>query len=160
MSGLGDAAGEGRDIEDTWRQPWWIVLGAVVTLGMAWAVVNFWINPFTVDFPDDCVRGARGGCVSESFEIRWAPGITCVVLLLPTFAVTVMGLVADRWPPALGLAVGTVGGGIYTLAQGRTTAHLVFALVLFALAAAAPALTGLRKLRSAHRRSREDWLRM
>ncbi|MFJ9823772.1 hypothetical protein ACIRSU_05280 [Streptomyces sp. NPDC101160] len=158
MSGQGTSDG-GRDIEDTWRQPWWIALGAVVTLGIAWAVTDFWITPFGRDFPDDCVRGPRGGCVTNSFEIHWVPGIAFVVLLLPAFAVTVMGLVTDRWPPALGLAVGTVAGGIYTLVQGQSTGHSVFAMVLFVLAATALSLTGLRKLRSPRRRSQGDRFR-
>ncbi|MGW5422434.1 hypothetical protein [Streptomyces sp. NPDC003943] len=147
------------EIEDTWRRPWWLVLGGVVSSAMAWAVVDFWITPFGAGFPDDCARGPRGGCVADGFEIHWVPGIVFAVLLLPAFAVTVMGLVTDRWPPALGLAVGCAGGGAYALVRGGTKAHVIFAVVLFALAATALSLTGLRKLRSAHRESREDWLR-
>ncbi|MFD0379549.1 MULTISPECIES: hypothetical protein [Streptomyces] len=150
---------DGRDIEDTWRKPWWIAVGAVVMFGMAWAVVDFWIDPFTVGFPKDCVRGPRGGCLTNTFTFRWASGVTLFLLVVPTLVVAIMGLVTDRWPPAVGLALGSVGGGILVLSHGGTTAHVSCAVLLFALAATALALVGGRKLGSAYRRSREDWLR-
>ncbi|MEU1132747.1 hypothetical protein ABZ383_23290 [Streptomyces sp. NPDC005900] len=155
MSGQGPSGG--RDIEDTWRQPWWIVVGGAVMFGMAWAVVGFWIDPATVGISDDCVRGRHGGCLTDTFH--WTSAVAFFLLGVPTMVVVIMGLVTDRWPPAVGVALGAVGGGILTLSHGGSTPHVSCAVVEFGLAAVALALTGSRKLRSAYRRSREDWLR-
>lgn len=157
MSGRGPSGG--RDIEDTWHRPWWIVVGAAVVFGMAWAVVSFWIDAFTVDFPTDCVRGPRGGCVTSGHSFRWPAAVAIFVLVVPTLVVTIMGLVTDRWPPAVGLALGAAGGGTLILGHGRTAAHMTVSVALFLLAATALALTGGRKVRSGYRRSREEWLR-
>ncbi|MFE1955241.1 hypothetical protein ACFW9D_32755 [Streptomyces sp. NPDC059524] len=155
MSSRGPAGG--GDIEDTWRKPWWIVVGAAVMFAIAWATVDSWIDPYAVELPDDCVRGPRGGCLVDA-PYHWAASVTFFVLGLPAVVVAIMGLVTDRWPPALGLALGSIAGGIFTLTHGDTTAHVIWAVVLFALAATSLVLVTGRKIRRPRRRSRESWL--
>ncbi len=143
MSGRGSSGD--RDTEDTWPKPWWIPLSAVVMLTISWGVGGL--------IEGGCERGPRGGCVAaDGYE--WH-GWVLFLMWAPTLLVTIMGLVTDRWPPALGLALGTVSGGIYTLTHGQTAAHVAFAVFLFALAATSLSLTGYRTRRKAHRRSQE-----
>ncbi|MFF9431909.1 hypothetical protein [Streptomyces sp. NPDC014746] len=79
---------------------------------------------------------------ADGYELRsWV----LFLASMPTLFVVGTGLSADRWPPALGVAAGGTACGLYTLAQGRTIPHLLMAVVLFALAIAAPALAWRRR---------------
>ncbi|MFD9032178.1 hypothetical protein ACFVZW_13685 [Streptomyces sp. NPDC059567] len=93
-----------------------------------------------------CVRGPRGGCSpADGHRLRWW---VMFASYLPTFFLVGTGLTANRWPPAVGVAVGGVVGAAYALTQGRTTAYVITAIVLLALAVLAPAQTWRRKRRA------------
>lgn len=138
------AEGRSRDRknEDNLGSPWWIVAGASIKMAMMWVAVR-WIDAFTEEFPEDCVRGLRGGCVSST--LSWFPVVATFVLAVPWMVVTITGLAADRWPPALGLAIGCVSGGTYVVAHAQTAAHVTVAAMLFAVAVTALCLTWHRK---------------
>ncbi|MFF0431628.1 hypothetical protein ACFYU9_05270 [Streptomyces sp. NPDC004327] len=138
------AQGRSRDRtnEDNLGSPWWIVAGASITMAMTWVAV-MWIDVFTEEFPENCVRGPRGGCMSSN--VSWVPEVAVFVLAVPWMVVTITGLAADRWPPALGLAIGCMSGGIYVLAHAQTAAHVTLAAMLFAAAVTALSLTWHRK---------------
>ncbi|MFD0357815.1 hypothetical protein ACFVHW_29385 [Streptomyces sp. NPDC127110] len=121
--------------EKNWSRGWWIPLVVVVLAAATWGVLGF--------VEGGCVRGPRGGCVAaDGYELRsWV----LFLASMPTLFVVVTGLTADRWPPALGVAIGGVACGLYTLAQGHTVPHLIVATVLFVLAITAPALAWRRR---------------
>ncbi|MGW2183801.1 hypothetical protein ACWCXX_38575 [Streptomyces sp. NPDC001732] len=118
------------DVEGSWSRWWWIPLGLVVMLAVSWGIAGL--------IEGGCKRGPRGGCVAaDGYE--WH-GWVLILAAIPTCIVMIMGFVADRWPPALGLVVGGSASGLYMLTQGRTEPHVITAGVSFVLAAVAPAL--------------------
>ncbi|AWT46798.1 MULTISPECIES: hypothetical protein [Streptomyces] len=123
------------DVEESWSKWWWVPLGLVVMLAVSWGVAGL--------VEGGCERGPRGGCVAaDGYK---GHGWVLFLMATPCFIVVIMGLVADRWPPALGVAVGGTAGGLYALTQGRTEPHVVTAVVSFVLAVAAPAVSWHRQ---------------
>ncbi|MFD8480602.1 hypothetical protein [Kitasatospora sp. NPDC059673] len=123
------------DAEGSWSRWWWIPLTPVVMLAVSWGLGGL--------IEGGCRRGPRGGCVAaDGYE--WH-GWVLFLMAMPSFVVVIMGLVADRWPPALGLIVGGSASGLYMLAHGRTEPYVIAAGVFFILAAVAPALSWHRQ---------------
>ncbi|MEV7238729.1 hypothetical protein AB0N06_33835 [Streptomyces sp. NPDC051020] len=121
--------------EENWSRGWWIPLVMAVMGALTWGLLGY--------VEGGCERGPRGGCVAaDGYKLR---GWAFFLAAMPTYFVVITGLTADRWPPALGVAVGGTLCGLYTLTQGRTAPHLIIAAVLFALALAAPALAWRRQ---------------
>ncbi|MFI8516930.1 hypothetical protein ACIGEZ_03725 [Streptomyces sp. NPDC085481] len=121
------------------HQWWWIPLAVVVMAVATWGVLGM--------VEGSCVRGPSGGCSpADGHELRWW---LMFLSYLPTFFVVGTGATTHRWPPAVGVALGGAGGAVYALTQGRTTAYVVTASILLALAVLAPVQTWRRQRRTA-----------
>ncbi|POX47819.1 hypothetical protein C3489_28805 [Streptomyces sp. Ru71] len=121
--------------EENWSRWWWVPLAVVVMAAATWGVLGL--------VEGGCERGPRGGCVAaDGYKVR---GWVLFLAAMPSYVVLITGLVTDRWPPALGVAVGGVACGLFALTQGRTVPHLTVAGVLLVLAVVAPVLAWRRR---------------
>jgi len=114
--------------EASWSAWWWVPLGIAVLSVMGWGVSGL--------VEGGCTVGPRGGCVAAE-GYRWH-GWAVAVMATPAFVVAVMGFVADRWSPVVGLVAGAALAGSYVLARTSGTGSSVAAGVFFLIALAAP----------------------
>lgn len=121
---------------------WWFPLGALVLLITSWAIAGFIAH---------CEPGLRGDCVARNNGIEWMWWVVFLAAM-PTYMVVITGLTTRHWPPALGVALGGIAGGMYVLVQGQTRPSIIAGGILLVLAFASPGLTWHRR-HGAHART-------